>query len=253
MKRLVTYRRENRLGHIELTRPEKLNALNDEMIRELRAALEEFDADDEAYVGIISGQGRAFCSGADVAERQLRPREELQRLGGPEGRDTRIGDVLLDSVNWKPIIAAVHGHIIGAGIRLALHCELVVADTTSRFRLAEVGRGLDAGPHWALLKDLAGGSFATEIALTSREWSAAEAFERGIVARVAEPGEHIHRAVELAQEIAQAPQPAVRALVESRRGSLRELELRAWLSRPRGLHLTDEFRKSAESFVNRKG
>jgi len=252
MSPLVHYHSADRIGYIQLSRPDKLNALNDAMVGELRAALEEFDYDDQANVGIISGEGRAFCSGADVAERQLRPAAELARLGGPEGRGARIGEVMLDAVNWKPVIAAVHGHVIGAGLRLVLHCELTVADSTARFRLAEVGRGLDAGPHWSLLSLLSGGSFATEVALTSREWSASEALAHGIIARVAGPGEHVRQAEVIAHTIAQAPAPSVRALVESRRGTLREAELRAWLSRPRGLHLTEEFRKSAESFANRE-
>lgn len=253
MSALVHYRSHNRIGYIELARPGKLNALNDEAVIDLQTAIEAFDVDDQVDVGILSGQGSSFCSGADVAERQLRTPEELARLGGPEGRRARVGDVLLDSVSWKPILAAVHGHVIGAGLRLMLHCDLAIADETTRFRLPEVARGLDAGPHWSLLTVLAGGSFATEVAITSREWSASEALAHGIVARVVTAGEHIHEAEKLAHAIAEAPRPSVRALVESRRGSLREIELRAWLTRARGLHLTPEFRRAAEAFINRKG
>ena len=143
---LVGYRRVGAVAHIELQRPDKLNALTDQMIRDLRATLDQFDLDEAASVAILSGRGRAFCAGADVKERQLRPRDELERLGGVESRDARIGDVMLDSARWKPVIAAVHGHVIGAGLRLALHCELIVADEATQFRLAEVARGLDAGP-----------------------------------------------------------------------------------------------------------
>src|SRR5438477_2634670 len=116
---------ENRgsICYLTLNRPEKLNAANDTMVTELDDAFFEFDADEELQVAILSGAGRAFCSGADVRQRQLRTREELRRLGGPAGRGAR-GDGLMDAVNWKPVIAAVHGYALGLGYGLTESADL---------------------------------------------------------------------------------------------------------------------------------
>ncbi len=75
--------RKGRITYITLNRPQLLNAVNDTMHQELVDALSEFDTDEEAWIAILSGKGRCFSSGADVKQRQLRPREELERLGGP--------------------------------------------------------------------------------------------------------------------------------------------------------------------------
>src|ERR1044071_135176 len=122
----VLYEKKGAICSIVLNRPDKLNAASDQLVEEVNDALFEFDADEELQVAIISGAGRAFCSGADVRQRQLRTREELRRLGGPAGRRSReIG--LGDTVNWKPVIGAVHGYALGLGYTLAMSCDLVVA------------------------------------------------------------------------------------------------------------------------------
>src|SRR6266481_4520935 len=115
----VRYERKGAVCHIILNRPEKLNAANDQLAEDVNDALFEFDADAELKVAILSGAGRAFCSGADVQQRQLRTREELKRLGGPAGRRSRENG-LADAVNWKPVIAVVHGSALGLGYSLSL-------------------------------------------------------------------------------------------------------------------------------------
>src|SRR5262249_20004792 len=122
----VRYEPKGPICHIVLNRPEKLNAANDQLVEEVNDALFEFDADPTLQVAILSGAGRAFCSGADVRQRQLRTREELKRLGGPAGRRSRENG-LGDTVNWKPVIAAVHGWALGLGYSLSQSCDLVVA------------------------------------------------------------------------------------------------------------------------------
>src|SRR5215471_18187551 len=77
----VQYEQRDGIGYVTLDRPEVLNALNDDVIKQLREALFMLDDDDDAQVGILSGSGRAFCSGADIKQRQMRPVEELARLG----------------------------------------------------------------------------------------------------------------------------------------------------------------------------
>jgi len=124
---LVTYERTGQIAVITLNRPEKLNAFTDDVVRELAARMRQFDTDPEAFVAILRGAGRAFSSGADVQQRQLRTREELERLGGPSGEGARAGDILTRTVNWKPVIAAVHGYVFGMAVNVAFDCDLVVA------------------------------------------------------------------------------------------------------------------------------
>src|ERR1700752_3850310 len=96
----VLYEKKGPICYITLNRPEKLNAATDQLVEEVNDALFEFDADEELAVAILSGAGRAFGPGADVRRRQLRPREELRRLGGPAGRRSRDNG-LAEAVNWK--------------------------------------------------------------------------------------------------------------------------------------------------------
>ena len=104
---LVDYERDGAIVTLTLNRPEKLNAFNDELVGMLGEALHRFDMDDEAAIAIVHGKGRAFSSGADVHQRQLRSREEFLKLGGPQGRGTHSADLLTKAVNWKPVIAAL--------------------------------------------------------------------------------------------------------------------------------------------------
>src|ERR1700691_1304384 len=90
---LVQYRCEAGVAEIVLNRPEGLNALSDQAGAARRAAVVQLDEDDRAKVAILRGNGRAFCSGADVRQRHLRPAEELRRLGGPQARGTKVSDV----------------------------------------------------------------------------------------------------------------------------------------------------------------
>jgi enoyl-CoA hydratase/carnithine racemase len=98
-RQYVVYECHDHIATIALDRPEKLNAVSDEVVRQLVAAFHRFDADSDAYVAILCGRGRAFCSGTDVHQRQLRSREEFERLGGPQGYGANSGDLLFQSVN----------------------------------------------------------------------------------------------------------------------------------------------------------
>src|SRR5215470_7489209 len=109
----VLYEATDRIATITLNRPNKLNAFDDNQVRRLAEALRRFDIDPAADVAILCGRGRAFSSGADVQQRQLRAREEFERLGGPQAHDENAADLLTHTVNWKPVIAAAHGYAMG--------------------------------------------------------------------------------------------------------------------------------------------
>ncbi len=179
----VEYSCADKIATITLNRPDKLNAVSDEVVRQLDEALHRFDLDPEAEVAILNGKGRAFSSGADVRQRQLRSREEFQKLGGPQGRGSNSADLLTRAVNWKPVIAAVHGYVLGLALGLTLECDLIVAEAGTRFQLTETSRGLGASRYWALFHYRNAAAFGEEIALTGRFFTAEEGLAAGIFNR----------------------------------------------------------------------
>jgi enoyl-CoA hydratase/carnithine racemase len=249
----IEYREEEGIAYITLNRPEVLNALTDDMIKELKETFFRFDDDPNAMVAILSGNGRAFCSGADVKQRQLRPMEEMLRIGSPQGRDSHLDTVLYRFTNWKPIIAAVHGYVMGAGLYLSMLSELIVAEQGTKFQITETGRGWSATNFVALLQQRAPGGFSNDVMLTGRFWDAEEGFRNNAVDRLAEPGKRLEVARHVAlNEIMPNPPLATRAIVEARRGVLEEVELKSRLQQNKRLHLTDDFRESALAFVEKR-
>src|SRR5262249_47485444 len=196
----VLYETKGSICYITLNRPEKLNAANDRLVEDVNDALFEFDADGELHVAIVAGAGRAFCSGADVQQRQLRTREELKRLGGPAGRRSRENG-LAETVNWKPVIAAVHGYALGLGYSLSQSCDLVVPAEGTQFQIREVQRGLGGAQHWVATWFWTGSRFANEVALTGRMFTAEEAFRHGMVNRVVPGAQLMSTAESLAADI----------------------------------------------------
>ena len=248
----VRYEPKGAICHIVLNRPEKLNAANDQLVEEVNDALFEFDADPELKVAIVSGAGRAFCSGADVRQRQLRTREELKRLGGPAGRRSRENG-LADAVNWKPVIAAVHGYALGLGYSLSQSCDLVVAAAGTKFQIREVQRGLASGQHWVATWFWTGSRFANEVALTGRMFTAEEAHQHGMVNRVVPGAELIAAAEALAAEILENPPLSVRANVRVMRWFVNEMQRQSrYYTQGLGLHLSEDFQESARAFVEKR-
>jgi enoyl-CoA hydratase/carnithine racemase len=251
----ILYEKKGRIAHITLNRPRILNAYNDTMGDELLQAHREFDQDDDLHVLIISGAGRAFCSGADVKQRQLRPIEEMKRIGGPAGGIRPAGGLLGmgQTVNWKPIIAAVHGYALGIGFGLAMACDVIVAATGTQFQIREVQRGIAGAQHWATTWFWGGGRFATEIALTGRYFSAEEAHQFGIVNRVVPQDQVVAEAERLAEAIMANPPLSVRANVRVSRWFARRMEEECtFYTGGLRLHLTEDFRESAHAFVEKR-
>jgi enoyl-CoA hydratase/carnithine racemase len=248
----VRYETKGPICYITLNRPDKLNAASDQLVEEVNDALFEFDADPDLGVAIVAGAGRAFCSGADVRQRQLRSPEEMRRLGGPAGRRSRENG-LGDTVNWKPAIAAVHGYALGLGYMLAMSCDLVVAAPGTQFQIREVQRGLGGAQHWAVTWFWTGSRFANEIALTGRMFTAEEGLAHGMINRVVPQAELIPTAEELARQILENPPLAVRTNVRVMRWFVTEMQRQSRLyTQGRALHLTEDFRESATAFMEKR-
>lgn len=251
----IVYDKHDKIAHITLNRPRILNAYNDTMGEELFEALRDFDQDDALHVLIISGNGRAFCSGADVKQRQLRPRDEMRRIGGPAGGIKPAGGLLGlgQTVNWKPIIAAVHGYALGVGFALAMASDIIVAAAGTKFQIREVQRGIAGSQHWASTWFWGGGRLATEIALTGRYFTAEEAMQLGMVNHLVAADQLLATAEAVAAEILTNPPLSVRANVRVSRWFVRRMEEEALaFTAPLKLHMTEDFRESALAFVEKR-
>ena len=250
---LIDYECSDYIASITLNRPDKLNAVNDDMVRELAAAFQRFDTDPEARVAILCGRGRAFSSGADVQQRQLRSREEFERHGGAQAQDASSHELFLRAVNWKPVIAAAHGYVLGLALGLVLESDLIVVEEGTKLQVTETPRGLSGAKYWALLNFRGAGAFATDVALTGRFFTAEEAHAAGVIDRLAPRGTFMEVARELAASVAKNPPLGVRSTVRARRSYLerlsREVLLQVNLSK---LHLSEDFRESARAFVEKR-
>lgn len=185
---------------LTLNNPGHKNAIPAGGWSELAEAIESFASSDHRVL-VLRGSGTDFCSGAELRSGDLddlaSPAEGRKRMRGP----SRVATSLFRLS--KPSVAAVDGIAFGAGMSLAIGCDVVVAASRARFSTATVKRGLnlDAGGTW-LLPRLVGIARARELALTGREMGGSEAVEIGLVARVVEP-EMLDAAVEdLALELA---------------------------------------------------
>lgn len=251
--KVVEYCCDDHIAVITLNRPEKLNAFDDEMVRQLSAALQRLDSDPDANVGILCGNGRAFSSGADVHQRHMRSRDELERGGGPAGRAAPSIDLFTRAVNWKPVIAAPHGYAIGLGLGIVLDSDLIVAEDGTKFQVTEIGRGLGGTKFWAQLHFRGAGAFGDEVALTGRFFSAEEAFAAGIINRIVKPGKRMEAARELAEVIAKHPPLSVRVTTRARRWYLAQATRDATIhSDPLKLYLTEDFAEAARAFVEKR-
>ncbi len=250
---LVNYERDGQIVTLTLNRPDKLNAFSDELVGALGEELHRFDMDDEAHVAILCGTGRAFSSGADVRQRQLRSREEFLRLGGPQGRGTHSSDLLTKAVNWKPVIAAPHGYVLGLSVGIVLECDLVVAEEGTRFQVTETSRGLGASKYWSLMHFRGGAAFTMEAALTGRFFTAEEAFKANLINRVAPKGKYLDVARALAAEVAKNPPLSVRSTVRLRRWYMDRMSREVMhMAAPERLYLTEDFQEAARAFTEKR-
>lgn len=210
----VLVRKEEGYAVVTLNRP-KANALSLGLVQDIRAAIEELDADAAVRCIIVTAEGRFFSAGADVPTVQT-------MLATPfaEGGLLAEGIRTMSAIEQcsKPVMAAVNGVALGGGCELTLACHLRIAADTALFGQPEITLGIIPG--WGgtfRLPRLIGESRAAEWLLTGRTFTAQEALAAGLVAKVAPAGELMHEAVELARMIADRPVPALRATMNALR------------------------------------
>jgi 2-(1,2-epoxy-1,2-dihydrophenyl)acetyl-CoA isomerase len=199
---------------ITLNRPSVLNAVNPQMIEDLRAALNSVKDDAEVRAVVLTGAGRGFCSGADLKARQrVKPGEappEASKAGSERLRRTYNPLILAIRSTEKPFIASVNGVAAGAGCNLALACDLVLASEEARFGnvFARIGLIPDCGGHYFLPR-LVGFHKAAELMFTGDIIDAREAERIGLINHVVPHAELARATRELAERLARGPTRAI--------------------------------------------
>lgn len=204
---LVSHR--ERVGIIQLNRPEVLNALNSELMDELVRALQGFDADATIGCIVMTGNEKAFAAGADI--KQMANAGVVEMMSSPF-----IGywDALQNIS--KPIVAAVSGYCLGGGCELAMACDIIVAAENAQFGQPEINLGIIPGAGGTQrLTRAVGKSVAMDMILTGRRLSAQEALQFGLVARVFPTASYLEESIALATEIANKAPLALRMAKES--------------------------------------
>jgi 2-(1,2-epoxy-1,2-dihydrophenyl)acetyl-CoA isomerase len=196
----VIYEKFDAVGFVGLNRPDKLNAQNGRMVKELLAALKEAEVDPEVRVIVFHGKGRAFCSGHDLAEAKL-PSSLEEHIADVE----ELQEITATIVKMgKPVIAAVHGYAIGAGCEWAMNCDLIIAAEGTKFGFPEttLGSAVSNGGT-KILPLLIGLLRAKEMILANRIIDADLAGTWGLVNKVVPPDRLLSEATAMAQKIAQ--------------------------------------------------
>ena len=242
---------------LTLNRPDRLNAMSPSMLDALLEALPRLAADPEVGVVVLTGAGRAFCAGGDV-----KAMAEGREFGGTTLEDkAQALRSRMEVSRWlhempKPTIAMVRGAAAGAGLSLALACDLRVAGDTARFAtaFARVGYSGDFGGSW-FLTQLVGTGKARELYFTTDIVDAREARELGMVNRVVPDARLEEETLALAARLARGPRIAYRYMKRNfnaaETGTLKDLlDLEAWHHTRCGL--TEDHREAAKAFVEKR-
>ncbi len=247
----VLIEQEGRVVVLTVNRPEKLNALNEQVRRETLEHLERIERDDDIGVVVITGAGeKAFIAGADIGEFEGRsPIDQRQAMASP-----RIYDVM--STFPKPVIAMINGFCLGGGCELAMSCDLRIASSKARFGQPEIKLGLiPGGGGTQRLPRLAGFGQALRLILSGDMIPADEALAIGLVEQVFEPEELRDKTLELAARIASMSPLTLRVAKEAVRASL-EQPLASGIAYERDLFClcfsTEDKEEGVEAFLEKR-
>ena len=266
----ITLERKNGMAILTFNRPEALNAVNAGMSEDAMDAINEISKDNNTRVAIITGAGKAFCSGADV-------REELARIAGvptePAGTAEGTFETIFERIMRgkptlvaippqlrsmdKPVIGAINGIAAGAGFSVALACDLRIASERAKFSMAFILRGLipDSGGTFFLPK-LIGSAKACELVFTGDTIDAVEAERIGLVNRVVPQEKLMEAAEELAMKLIQRPPIALKYAKRAVYKGLTEADLASHsdyeIAINRMLTHTEDFKEGVRAFLEKR-
>lgn len=249
----VLYEVSRGVGKITLNRPQQLNAFTEEMHLELRRVLEDAAQNDQVRCLMLTGAGKGFCAGQDLGAR------------APSDTPYDLGETLINFYNplmrqlealKKPKIAVVNGAAAGAGIGVALACDIVLAADTAKFAIAfgKIGLIPDAGLTWRLVQ-LLGLARAKAFVLTQGVWSAEQARDYGLVWEIHEAAVLMERSVALAERLACGAATgmalSIDALNQAANNTLEaQLEVEARYQREAGF--SAEYREGVTAFLEKR-
>ena len=254
MSEIVQYEVRDRVAIITLNRPEARNAVNGDVAAGLETAVDQLEADDNIWVGILTantdGQSRpVFCAGADL---------KAINSGGANSLGTKRGGFagFVYRERKKPIIAAVDGLATAGGCEIILAADLVVATTRSAFGLAEAKRNLVAGAGGLFrLPRAIGQAAAMEAILTGEPFPAQRAYDLGLVSRLAEPGAVLAEALALADQITACAPMAVwesRAVVRAAATENDETLISMTNDAIRRVMASDDIKEGLTAFIEKR-
>jgi enoyl-CoA hydratase len=202
----VLFEKQGDIGIITMNRPEALNALNADVLRELEKVVDQVAEDDSVSVVIITGSGRSFVAGADIGL--------MAKCTAVEGRNfSFLGNRVFSKIEKlpQPVIAAINGFALGGGCELSLACDIRIASTKAKFGAPETGLAIIPGfGGTQRFPRTVGAAKAKELIFTAETIDAKEAERIGLVSYVVEPDELMPKCMELAQKITRNGQIAVR-------------------------------------------
>ena len=242
--------RDGRVGIITLNRPKVLNALNDELMNALGAALTAFDADETIGVIVLEGSARAFAAGADIAVMANWTYSDVYNSNFITRNWETIRQIR------KPVIASVAGLALGGGCELALSCDIIIAGRSAKFGLPEIKLGLlpGAGGTQRLPRAI-GKAKAMDMCLTARMLDAAEADRYGLVSRVVDDETLREQTLALAASVASFSAPALMALKECVNRAFESTLSEGVLFERRELHArfaTSDAREGMQAFMQKR-
>ncbi len=197
MYNTILVEKKNSISYITVNRPEALNSLNSDVLKELYSAFSDFEKDSESRVAIVSGTGKAFVAGADIAAMS-----NLDVEGG-----TKIAQLGHDLMNYiekikKPVIAAINGFALGGGCELAMACDIRIASEKAKFGQPEVNLGITPGfGGTQRLGRLVGTGMARYLVMTAEIINCDEAYRIGLVERVTSHESLMEEAEKIAETI----------------------------------------------------
>ncbi|HIG41701.1 MAG: enoyl-CoA hydratase-related protein [bacterium] len=200
----ITYEKKGQVAYVTLNRPEKLNAMNDVMHRELAETWVDFRDDDELRVAILSGNGRCFSAGADLS-------------GGAPEKYSYTGDfpdITQTQKVYKPIISALHSHVVGYGMWIALDTDIRIATQDTSFWLPEPQWGIATIP-CAWFPKIMPWAIASELLLLAERVSAQRAYDVGMINKIVPADQLMAEAEKIADRFCQLSPVAVQGMKES--------------------------------------
>ncbi|MHB1420725.1 MAG: enoyl-CoA hydratase/isomerase family protein [Bacillota bacterium] len=250
----ITVEKKEGMATVSLNRPEHYNALSPSLLQELRQAMEGCAADNEIRAVILTGTGKAFCSGGDLRAMKENFSDPGKLLLGMVDDVNRL--VISIRRMSKPVIAAINGAVGGAGISIAAACDLRVASVNAKYRQAYTSNGISVDAGWsAFVPHLIGMGRASELLLLDPVFTSEEAYQYGLVNRIVPESEVLSTAQQWAEKLSTGP---IRSYAQAKTllnaSMLPDLETQLEKEREgiAAIVKTSDFREGVQAFLEKR-